>query len=143
MKELPIKIITISVLAGFISACGSAAYEYRKDPIVTEISVPLNQTVVAGQTGLSVQFDKVESDSRCPVNAKCLWSGVAIIKATVKNQKGESKALRLSTVNYESYNNTEEVFGKDITLLELLPAPIAGKPAKPEIMPATIKLKID
>ena len=143
MYKLPIKIITIGLLTGFISGCNSAAYDYRKQPVVTEITVPLNKTVKAGNTGLSVSFDKIESDSRCPINARCVWSGVAVVAATVKNNKGESKALSLGTVNFEKINNSETVFGKRIMLLELLPKPIAGQAGKPELTPPSIKIKID
>ena len=142
MNKLPIKIITTGLLVGFISGC-SPAYDYRKDPVVTEITVPMNKTVTAGKTGLSVSFDKIESDSRCAINARCVWSGVAVVAATVKNAKGESKALRLGTVNFEKINNSEEAFGKRITLLELLPQPVAGQAAKPELTKSSIKIKID
>ncbi|PWQ99796.1 hypothetical protein [Leucothrix pacifica] len=143
MNKLPIKIITTGLLVGFISGCTSPAYDYRKDPVVTEITVPMSKTVKAGDTGLSVSFDKIDSDSRCPINARCVWSGVAVVAATVKNAKGESKALKLGTVNVEKINNSEQAFGKRITLLELLPQPVAGKAAKPELTQSSIKIKID
>ena len=143
MNKLPIKIITTGLLAGFITGCNSPAYDYRKDPIVTEITVPLNKTVKAGNTGLSVSFDKIKSDSRCPINARCVWSGVAVVAATVKDGKGASKALSLGTVNFEKINNAEEAFGKRVTLLELLPQPVAGQAGKPELNPPSIKIKID
>ena len=143
MNKLPIKIITTGLLAGFITGCTSPAYDYRKEAVTTEITIPLNKTVKAGNTGLSISFDKIKSDSRCPINARCVWSGVAVVAATVKNSKGESKALSLGTVNFEKINNAEEAFGKRIKLIELLPKPIAGQAGKPELNPPSIKVKID
>lgn len=143
MSKLPIKIITTALLVGFISACNSPAYDYRKQPTVTEITVPVSKTVKAGTTGLSVRFDKIESDSRCPINARCVWGGVAVVQATVNNGQGDSKVVRLSTVNYEDINNAEKAFGKRITLVDLLPKPVAGQAAKPELNPPSIKVKID
>jgi len=143
MKKLSIKIITIALLAMLVAACGSPAYEYRKDKIIADIDVPLGKTVVAGETGLSVTFDSIEQDSRCAINARCVWGGVGIVNATVTNNAGVKKTIKLSTINYEKINNIEKVFDKDIELVDLLPKPIAGSDAKPEIIQKLIKLKID
>lgn len=142
MNKLPIKIITTTLLVGFISGCTSPAYNYRKDPVVTEITIPLKQMVKAGSTGLSMSFDKIESDSRCAINARCLWAGAAVVKTTVKNSKGVSKTLSLSTVNFENYDNIGKVFGKKITLIDLLPKVTAGASSKPAVTPS-IRVKID
>lgn len=145
MKKLPAKIALMSLSALLISACvGTPAYDYRKAPIVTEVAVPLGKTVEAGKTGLSVSFDNVESDSRCPINARCTWSGVAIVNVTVKNAKGASKPLKLSTVNFEAYNQVEKAFGKDFELVDLLPHKgDTGQLETPPLKVPTIKLKID
>ena len=143
MKKLPIKILIISLFAVLVSACGSSAYEYRTERMVIDIDVPLGKTVAAVPTGLSVVFDSIEQDSRCPVNARCAWSGVGIVNATIISASGERKPIKLSTVNYEAFNNVEKVFGKDITLVDLLPKPVAGSSAKPEITQKLIKLMID
>jgi hypothetical protein len=103
--------------------------------------VPLGEASLVSKTSLSVKFDSVEQDSRCPINAKCLWAGVAIVNVTVINGEGELKTIQLSTVNYETFNTTETVFGKNIQLMALLPNPSAG--GKPEITKKLIKLKID
>lgn len=141
MKKLPIKIVVIGLLAMLITACGSSAYEYRKERLVTNVDVPLGEASLVSKTSLSVKFDSVEQDSRCPINAKCLWAGVAIVNVTVINGEGELKTIQLSTVNYETFNTTETVFGKNIELMALLPNPSAG--GKPEITKKLIKLKID
>ena len=141
MMKLLIKIITTSLVTISLSGCGSSAYDYRKTPVSDTITVPLGTVVQAKHANFSVKFDGIEQDSRCPINARCAWAGVGIINATVT--KGDkSEKVTLSTINYEAFNNTEKVFGKDIKLLELLPNKTAGA-AKPEINKTTIKLKID
>ncbi|PWQ96350.1 hypothetical protein [Leucothrix arctica] len=141
MIKLLTKIIATGAVAATLSGCGSSAYDYRKTPISDTITVPLGKTVQAQNSGLSVTFDKIGQDSRCPINARCTWSGVAVVDATVK-QGDKSQKIKLSTVNFEAFNNTEKVFGKDIKLIELLPNKTAGA-AKPEMSQTTIKLKID
>ena len=143
MKKLPIKIIVIGLLAMLITACSSSAYEYRKERLVTNVEVPLGEAALVANTSLSVKFDSVEQDSRCPINAKCLWAGVAIVIVTVINGEGVLKKIKLSSVNYETFNTTENVFGKNIELMAVLPNPSAGTAAKPEIIKKLIKLKID
>ena len=103
MNKLPIKIITIGLLAMLVTACGSSAYDYRKDRAVTHVDVPLGKTVSVGTTGLSITFDSIEQESRCPVNAKCAWAGVGIINATVSNTAGQRKPIKLSTINFETF----------------------------------------
>jgi hypothetical protein len=143
MKKLPIKIIVIGLLAMLITACSSSAYEYRKERLVTNVEVPLGEAELVANTSLSVKFDSIEQDSRCPINAKCLWAGVAIVNVTVINGEGVLKNIKLSSVNYETFNTTEKVFGKNIELMAVLPNPSAGTGAKPEIIKKLIKLKID
>jgi len=141
MIKLLIKIITTSLITVGLSGCGSSAYDYRKASLADMITVPLGKTIQAKHADFRVKFDGIEQDSRCPINARCAWAGVGIINATVT--KGEkSQKVTLSTINYEAFNNTEKVFGKDIKLLELLPNKTAGA-AKPELSQTTIKLKID
>jgi hypothetical protein len=141
MIKQMIKIITTSLIIVGLSGCGSSAYDYRKEAPADMITVPLGKVAQADNAGLSVMFDNVEQDSRCPINARCAWAGVGIVNVTVK--KGDkSQKVALSTINYEAFNNTESVFGKDIKLLELLPNKTAGA-AKPEMNQTMIKLKID
>ena len=141
MKKLPIKIIAMSVLATLISACGSSAYEYRKDRMVSNIDVLLGKASIVDKTGLLVMFNSIEQDSRCAINAKCVWGGV--VNVTVINGSGQLKAIKLSTIDYEKYNIVEKAFGKDIELMALLPMPVAGDEAKSKLSQKLIKLKID
>ena len=142
MMKLLVKIVSTSVIAVGLSGCGSAAYDYKKEAPADTITVALGETVQANNAKLSVTFDKIEKDARCPINARCTWAGYALVNATVK-QGDKSEKVSLSTVNFESFNNTEEVFGKKIKLLELLPNKTAGAAAKPELAKPTIKLKIN
>jgi len=143
MKKLPMKITIISFLALMIAACGTPAYKYRTERIITDIDVPLGQTVAAVPAGLSVAFDSIEQDSRCVINTECVWGGVGIVNATVINTAGERKSIKLSTINYETFNNVETVFGKSIELVDLLPTPVSSSGTKSEVAQKLIKLKID
>ena len=58
--------------------------------------MPLDQPfdLRAGQSavvpgGLKVTFDRVVSDSRCPIDAICVWAGEAVI--ALKLSRGYSK----------------------------------------------------
>jgi len=141
MKILAIKMIVISVLAALLTACvGSPAYEYRRNSEPETIKIAIGQTVTAPASGLTVTFDSIEQDSRCPINAKCLWEGVAIVNVSVKKDDEPATKLALGSINFEKINDSERAYGKTISFVELLPKPEAGdkKPAGT----ATLAVKI-
>jgi len=79
----PIAILAAAIL----TACSSAAAPGRDDPapasktqstsFVDTLSIGLGQSVTADGGRLEVRFDARVSDSRCPVNAVCVWQGDA------------------------------------------------------------------
>lgn len=42
-----------------------------------EFSLKVNQTVAISEEDISVKFDKVLTDSRCPIGVVCVWAGEA------------------------------------------------------------------
>src|SRR5215510_4293224 len=60
---------------------------------------------------LSLQFDSVISDSRCPVNATCIWQGTAVAKFSL-TKNGETHPVVLSTVGMHGvYREDTVLFG--------------------------------
>jgi len=50
------------------------------------------------QNGITVKFDDVITDSRCPKNVTCIWAGEVVVLVTLYNdgKKLEQKKLTLS-----------------------------------------------
>jgi hypothetical protein len=76
---------------------------------------------VAGE-GLTVSFEAVPSDSRCPTNVQCVWAGDAVVQV-VLSKDGKAFGAELHTnlepksVDYLNYN---------VALVSLAPYPSAN-----------------
>ena len=64
------------------------------------------------QGGLTITFDRVESDSRCPMDALCVWAGDAIVIVSLSRaadgrvQRELHTDPRASDASYLSYSIT-------------------------------------
>ena len=78
---------------------------------------------VAGE-GLTVSFQAVPSDSRCPTSVQCLWAGDAVVQV-VLSKDGKAFGAELHTnldpksVDYLNYN---------VALVSLAPYPSSTNP---------------
>jgi hypothetical protein len=78
---------------------------------------------VAGE-GLTVSFQGVPSDSRCPTNVQCVWAGDAVVQV-VLSKDGKAFGAELHTnldpksVDYLNYN---------VALVSLAPYPSSTTP---------------
>jgi hypothetical protein len=68
-----------------VTACGGSA-----EPVSPSRPLDVSITIANGQsapidpaTGLTVRFDAVTEDSRCPIDANCISAGRAVVKVTV------------------------------------------------------------
>jgi len=91
--------------------------------------IPVNNCrtfAIAGKT-LTLCLDSVIKDSRCPLNALCIWQGFAAgrFSATVQN---ENEVVTLATVKWEGYNNEAVVEGFKIEFIKLTPQAELNKP---------------
>jgi hypothetical protein len=93
---------------------------------------PVEVTLAKGEykrvvdAGLGVRFKGVSADSRCPIDAVCVWAGDAVAELELTAGAGTT-ALALHTTlepRSESWN------GAKVTLLELTPAPRAAEPTR-------------
>ena len=85
------------------------------EPILIQLNQPftiaINQPAQLSEKGLSLTFEKVLEDSRCPSNVQCAWSGQARISIGV-SQTGQTPAtlemntnppLKQDVVTYENF----------------------------------------
>ncbi|MBR9921926.1 MAG: hypothetical protein GYB31_13880 [Bacteroidetes bacterium] len=70
------------------------------------------------------------NDSRCPINATCVWAGNGEVLLTFDNGS-ETADFKLNTAGYSSndqnYPSSATVLGVTIELLNLLPYPEVGE----------------
>src|SRR5262245_32733115 len=128
------------IAAAALVSCSSVAVGCAAHP--SQPSRPLGQpfdlkagTSAALADGLTLTFDRVRADSRCPLDAICIQAGEAIVVLTL-SQSAATQAERevrttpaLSEVSYLSYV---------IKLVALAPYPRSTQQIRPEEYVATL-----
>lgn len=111
---------TVSLLTGlmlFIFA--SCKKEYKAN---NENFIPVNkcQAFNSNETIITCCLDSVLQDSRCPINAVCIWQGIAVARFKV-NVQTSHHIITLATSKFQPYNNDSTVAGFKIEFINLLP----------------------
>jgi hypothetical protein len=113
-----------------LAACGAghfAAIASAPEVKVGEdFDLALGQSVrIAGKT-LHVHFAKVIEDSRCPMNARCVWEG----NAKIAVQLGDLSAPTFELNTSDRFATRGGSFGYDVVLVRLEPTPMTGENVK-------------
>ncbi|WP_051504268.1 hypothetical protein [Sphingomonas jaspsi] len=109
---------TFAILPAFaLAAC--AATLPTPNPTGTP-TAGFQQTATVGS--LQVTPVALVEDSRCPINARCVWAGHLTVRAEIRGGRWKQvKDLTLSA--------PQPVADGQITLVDALPQKVAGKPA--------------
>ncbi len=116
------------VALSLIIALGTVIPTFAKKVERVEIRIGQQKTTSVGH--LKIRFVKVLEDSRCPMNAKCVWAGNAKVQLTVKGSKG-TRTIELNT-GREPHVATYD--GYDIRMEDVAPGP-GGDPKTPRPAP--------
>jgi hypothetical protein len=126
--------IPLVLLTALVSACGSSATSSSfPAPTTTDVSLDQQFTLAPGQTaripgqGLSVRFDSVTGDSRCPIDAVCVWAGDATVRLTITTAQGSRAAVVHSTLEPRAV----QAGAVRIAFVSLLPATNSARPIAP------------
>jgi hypothetical protein len=113
----------------------------RQDAVLTsgqEMTLRYGEEKAVGQSVVRLSFGQVNEDSRCPIDAVCVWAGNAQVELGIRAGMGPTYPLRLNT-NLEPRSTVWS--GIRITLLDVQPAPKASEPTKPEDYSVKVKLE--
>jgi hypothetical protein len=128
----------IALVLGLAGAAACRSHGERPDGPSAPTS-PQEVQLTVGQSqrvgGLTVRFDEVSADSRCPLGVQCVWEGDAAVLLTV-SATARSGALELHTAGRFPREGTYE--GYRVRLVALEPQPRAGEPVRPELYRATL-----
>ncbi|WP_313028676.1 hypothetical protein [Soonwooa sp.] len=96
---------------------------------------------IAG-TDLSIKYNGIIEDSRCPEGMTCVWAGVAVAELEVMTPSSRPRMIQLATTEMESrgLKKSETVYGYDISLKTVSPHP--SKNEKPAGTKNSIGLEI-
>jgi len=103
-----------------------------------EFTLGVGESVTIGRTGIIVTFEDMLEDSRCPINAYCVWAGNARIQLAVSTPARRVVLQTRSDSNYAVVHQ-EGIRQLVVQLGNLLPEPVAGEPIDKQAYRATLK----
>ncbi len=97
MKSLGARTIGIVVFGWHCLFSGAGFAQESSPPKVgEEFELAVHQTAQISAEKISVTFQKVLEDSRCPVDVTCIWAGLAKVSLQV-SVSGQEREISLST----------------------------------------------
>lgn len=140
------KIKHLAVFVAFLVAGACASSNgFPTEPVVysqaeaaDSVRIRVGQTIIV--EGVKVRFSAVESDSRCPMDAVCVWQGDAVAVFVVEqNCECRTPAFELK-LHTTLEPKSGSAYGFRVELLQLAPYPRASSPTKPDAYSAYIRL---
>jgi hypothetical protein len=118
-----------------VTACGDTPSS--PSPIAQEVVLAPGQSADIQNAGISLRFDGVSGDSRCPGDAICIQGGDALVKVSVLASQGRASEYVLHTGDMRPANHQDLT----IALLELSPYPFSSLgPIAPKDYRAKLKV---
>ena len=121
MEKLVLALVGSMLVMLFLAAGCSKEVEVNAY-LNQQVRLPVGKTAIITNEDLSIKFEQVTDDSRCPAGATCVWAGEAKCQ-TMVTLKGVSSPLVL-TVSGSSESPT--VFEGYTFTINLEPYPQAG-----------------
>ena len=139
----------VSLVAFLFAACAAPAsnpsYAGRNVALATDFDLAIGEKVGIEGTQVFVRFERVVEESRCPMNARCIWEGNAKLAILVEEFSAAGQG-KVETGGMTLELNTSErfaqrlPFGKfEVALVHLEPTPMAGE--KVEKYVATLRVE--
>ena len=97
-------------IAGAQSARAGESFDLRIGEIVAIVGEPL-----------TVSFEQVVEDSRCPANVACVWAGTAVVRIGLRGANSERGVLNLQTLSEDAGEGTFQQYR--LRLVQLVPSP--------------------
>lgn len=94
-----------------------------------------SETAQLKEAGISVTFNGVEGDSRCPADVVCIQGGDARVKIEVVSS-GRTRGYELHTGDLKPVVHD----GLTIALVDLTPYPFSSRPVRPADYRATLSV---
>lgn len=107
-------------------------------PSAREMTLRVGEEKAVEGSVLRLAFGMVVEDSRCPIDAVCVWQGNAMVELGIRAGMGPTFPIRLNTT-LEPRSSVWN--GVRITLLELQPAPRAAEPTKSDAYAVRVRLE--
>jgi hypothetical protein len=144
------KILTFVALAAvlLLLQCSDKPTQSEQVKLGEPFILKVGQTVVVRDENLSITFQDVVSDSRCPTNVLCFWSGIAEVQIRLATKSADTAIVTVAILggsesDFDS-RYAGDTLGYHIALLRLDPYPdlsmSSGSLHMPEPYQATLKI---
>ena len=132
-------IVAFSML---MATCGGSMPTAPKNvSLDEEFQLAPSQVASVGDTGLTLAFERVRSDSRCAVDVQCIWEGDALVALMASQAGRDSAALELHTTTSGNGGPREARYGDFlVTLTALSPQPRSTEPIRAGDYRATLRV---
>ncbi len=104
-------------------------------PLDTQFTLAQGQVAVIEGTGVRLEFNGVENDSRCPADAVCVHGGDALVRVVVIAD-GARQDYDIHTGDMEPVRHDNLT----IALVDLSPYPFSSRPIAPDDYRATLRV---
>ena len=101
------------------------------------VTLKMGQKKAVAKGEFSIKFVSVSEDSRCPVDANCIWAGNAKVHVIVTDSYRNSKKFVMNTTMGPK---GDQFNGCAINLTGLTPSPKSGKSIKQKTYTATFTI---
>ncbi len=133
-------VLTVAYLL-LIAACApgpdATAGANQTQPLDQPFTLAPGASATIGADQVSVRFDRVLSDSRCPRDAQCIAAGEAVLRVSVAARPQAAETIELRTTPEGSSGTAG---GYRISVTGLVPEPETSKPTAAEAYRATFVL---
>ena len=131
------QLAVLTLVLGF-AACGTATPSEPHVALGEEFALKPGQTASVQDGALTVRFESVSNDSRCPRGVTCIWEGDAVVALSAHRGNAAPNRHELHTSGLYAREANEGPFR--IELLKLDPLPAEGAPVDPKEYVATLKV---
>ncbi len=94
------------------------------------------QSAGVTEAGITIRFDGVSGDSRCPIDAICIQGGDALVRIAVIPSRGGTQDYALHTGDLRPVTHDDLT----IALVELSPYPFSTRPIEPNDYRAKLRV---
>lgn len=100
--------------------------------------VGVGDAMAVGGDGLTVRFEGVSNDSRCPVDVNCIWEGEAMVQLRAQAPSQEARTLELRVRGGGGSDSSEYGGRFSVQVTRLEPAPVSTSPIPAGAYKATL-----
>jgi hypothetical protein len=131
---MTMKAVIVLYSVGLLIACDQSPTRSTV-PINSEFVLAPGQRAVIDGADISIQFDGVEGDSRCPADAFCIQGGDARVRVEVTSPRGR-RECELHTGDMKPVRHDDVT----IHLVQLAPYPFSSRTIAPDEYRVTLRV---